>query len=107
MLRPLVRLTSAAVEMRGLGTLTELADWAHRDARAIKPREVIELLDAIVDRPAPRHPPRQRRRGHQASEAHGYRDPVDSPDRGQAIGTHRSSLVRVGSRGQGVGLLWR
>lgn len=31
----------------------ELADWAHRDARTIKPREVIELLDAIVDRPAP------------------------------------------------------
>jgi integrase len=29
----------------------ELADWAHRDARTIKPRE--ELLDAIVDRPAP------------------------------------------------------
>jgi integrase len=31
----------------------ELADWSHRDARTIKPREVIELLDAIVDRPAP------------------------------------------------------
>src|SRR5882724_3722552 len=31
----------------------ELIDWAHRDARTIKPREVIELLDAIVDRPAP------------------------------------------------------
>jgi hypothetical protein len=31
----------------------ELTDWAHRDARTIKPREVIELLDAIVDRPAP------------------------------------------------------
>ena len=31
----------------------ELAGWAHRDARTIKPREVIELLDAIVDRPAP------------------------------------------------------
>ena len=31
----------------------ELADWAHRDARTIKPREVIELLDAIVERPAP------------------------------------------------------
>jgi hypothetical protein len=25
----------------------ELADWAHRDARTIKPREVIELLDAL------------------------------------------------------------
>jgi integrase len=31
----------------------ELADWSHRDARTIKPREVIELLDAIVERPAP------------------------------------------------------
>ena len=31
----------------------ELAAWAHRDARTIKPREVIDLLDAIVDRPAP------------------------------------------------------
>jgi integrase len=31
----------------------ELTDWAHRDARTIKPREVIELLDAIVERPAP------------------------------------------------------
>ena len=31
----------------------ELAGWSHRDARAIKPREVIELLDAIVERPAP------------------------------------------------------
>jgi integrase len=31
----------------------ELTDWARRDARTIKPREVIELLDAIVDRPAP------------------------------------------------------
>lgn len=26
----------------------ELADWAHRDACTIKPREVIELLDAIA-----------------------------------------------------------
>jgi integrase len=31
----------------------ELASWSHRDARTIKPREVIELFDAIVDRPAP------------------------------------------------------
>jgi integrase len=31
----------------------ELAEWSHRDARTIKPREVIELLDAIVERPAP------------------------------------------------------
>ena len=31
----------------------ELAGWAHRDARTIKPREVIELLDAIVERRAP------------------------------------------------------
>ena len=31
----------------------ELASWSHRDARTIKPREVIELLDAIVERPAP------------------------------------------------------
>jgi integrase len=31
----------------------ELAGWLHRDARTIKPREVIELLDAIVERPAP------------------------------------------------------
>jgi len=31
----------------------ELAGWSHRDARTIKLREVIELLDAIVERPAP------------------------------------------------------
>lgn len=31
----------------------ELVDWAHRDARTIKPREVIQLLDDIVERPAP------------------------------------------------------
>jgi integrase len=31
----------------------ELAGWSHRDARTIKPREVIDLLDAIVERPAP------------------------------------------------------
>jgi len=30
-----------------------LAPWRGRDARSIKPREVIELLDGIVDRPAP------------------------------------------------------
>jgi hypothetical protein len=31
----------------------ERAGWSHRDARAITPREVIGLLGAIVERPAP------------------------------------------------------
>jgi hypothetical protein len=46
----------------------ELAGWSHRDARTIKPREVIELLDAIVEtspvqllfRPGGTERPRQR-----------------------------------------------